>query len=90
MPGCGPVAFGALPFLPGAPGELVVPAVVVGKAADGTRWITSIDGAEADLGPVAEPAAARRAAPSPCDPGFDPDRFQAAVVPAATRCGPGG
>ena len=51
LPGCGPVAFGALPFLPGAAGELVVPTVVVGKAADGTRWITSIDGAEAEPRP---------------------------------------
>jgi len=42
MPGCGPVAFGSLPFTPGAPSELVVPAVVAGRADDGTRWITTI------------------------------------------------
>lgn len=41
-PGCGPVAFGALPFLPDAPAELVVPALVVGKAADGSRWVTTV------------------------------------------------
>ena len=32
LPGCGPVAFGSLPFTPGAPSELVVPAVVAGRA----------------------------------------------------------
>jgi menaquinone-specific isochorismate synthase len=42
LPGCGGVAFGALPFAPGAPSELVVPAVVAGRADDGTRWITTI------------------------------------------------
>jgi isochorismate synthase len=42
LPGCGPLAFGSLPFTPGAPSELVVPAVVAGRADDGTRWITTI------------------------------------------------
>ena len=42
LPGCGPVAFGALPFTPGARRELVVPEVVVGRAEDGTRWVTTI------------------------------------------------
>jgi isochorismate synthase len=42
LPGCGPVAFGGLPFSPGAPSELVVPAVVAGRADDGTRWVTTI------------------------------------------------
>ena len=42
LPGCGPVAVGALPFDPGAPAELVVPAVVVGRAEDGSRWVTTV------------------------------------------------
>ncbi len=42
LPGCGPVAFGALPFVPGAPCELVIPAEVWGRAEDGTRWHTAI------------------------------------------------
>jgi menaquinone-specific isochorismate synthase len=42
-PGCGPVAFGALPFrTAGADVELVLPAVVAGRADDGTRWLTTI------------------------------------------------
>lgn len=42
LPGTGPVAFGALAFDPGAAGELVVPALVVGRAEDGTRWVTTV------------------------------------------------
>ena len=42
LPGCGPVAFGALPFAPGAPCDLVVPAEIWGRAEDGTRWRTTI------------------------------------------------
>ena len=41
LPGTGPVAFGALPFV--GSGELVVPSIVVGRAEDGTRWVTTID-----------------------------------------------
>jgi menaquinone-specific isochorismate synthase len=42
LPGCGPVAFGALPFDPNAPAELIVPAEIWGRADDGTRWHTVI------------------------------------------------
>ncbi len=38
-----PLAIGALPFRPGAPCQLVVPNIVVGKAANGSRWLTAID-----------------------------------------------
>lgn len=41
-PGTGPVAFATLPFDPGAAAAFVVPEVVVGRAADGTRWLTTI------------------------------------------------
>jgi menaquinone-specific isochorismate synthase len=76
--GTGPVAFGALPFLPGRPGELVIPAVVVGRAADGTRWVTAIDGAEAALEPPAPPRP--RAGGFRLRPGFPPEQFQRAVL----------
>ncbi|MBX3283987.1 MAG: isochorismate synthase [Actinobacteria bacterium] len=46
QPGTGPVAFGALPFLPGAPAELVVPELLVARDPDGTRWITTVTPAE--------------------------------------------
>jgi menaquinone-specific isochorismate synthase len=44
LPGCGAVSFGALPFDPmrAGDGELVVPAIVAGRADDGTRWVTHI------------------------------------------------
>jgi menaquinone-specific isochorismate synthase len=54
QPGAGPVAIGVLPFHPGAPAELIVPAVTVVKGADGGRWVTCVDGAEPDLD-VGEP-----------------------------------
>lgn len=43
LPGCGPVAFAALPFDRGAPATVIIPATVVGRAADGTRWTTVVD-----------------------------------------------
>jgi isochorismate synthase len=43
-PGCGPVAFAALPFDPDAPCEAVIPATVFGCGPDGRRWITTVDG----------------------------------------------
>ncbi len=42
LPGCGPVAFAALPFAEARPASAVVPALVVGRAADGTRWSTTV------------------------------------------------
>lgn len=42
-PGSGPVGFATLPFDPGKPGEIVVPRLVIGRAEDGTRWLTTID-----------------------------------------------
>ena len=41
-PGSGPVAIGALPFDPTRPGTLVVPRITVGRADDGTRWVTTV------------------------------------------------
>ena len=48
--GAGPVAIGWLPFEPGQPGELVVPAVCLRKTADGRRLVTEICGAGEALG----------------------------------------
>ena len=36
----GPVAFGALPFIPNEPGHLSIPSVLVAKSSDGTAWVT--------------------------------------------------
>lgn len=35
-------AFGAIPFGPGRPADLVIPEVLVGKSVDGTRWVTTV------------------------------------------------
>jgi isochorismate synthase len=43
LPGCGPVALGALPFDPALDGTLIVPQVMVGRAEDGTRWVTTVE-----------------------------------------------
>ena len=59
--GVTPLALGCVPFLPGDPTELVVPAVVVGKAADGRRWVTTIGDAAADLTPAPRPRPAAAA-----------------------------
>lgn len=80
VPGCGPVAIGCLPFRPGSPTHLVIPAVTVGKAADGRRWITVIDDAEVDLEPTAPPLAA--AASFSVRPLTSIDTYLAAVTAA--------
>jgi menaquinone-specific isochorismate synthase len=69
IPGCGPVAFGALPFRPDAPAELVIPAEIWGRADDGTRWHTTIAELEAIGG-----------AQRPLLPRESPSRFD--VVPS--------
>ena len=47
--GARPLAMGVVPFKPGSPCELVIPAMAVVKAADGRKWVTTIDGAVAEL-----------------------------------------
>ena len=63
----GPIALGALPFRPGAPAELVVPAVVVGKDTSGRAWVTTIDDADEPLlgGTAPVPQASTCAATTP-------------------------
>ncbi len=61
LPGTGPLAIGALPFHSHARGELVVPAVVVGRTAQGVAWVTEtapVDGSgdDGEPGPGAAPA----------------------------------
>ena len=41
-PGCGPVVLGALPFDDRPATRLVIPASVVGRAADGRSWLTTV------------------------------------------------
>ena len=53
--GVHPVALGCMPFEPGAPTDLVIPQVTVGKAADGRRWVTTIDDADPTVVPAPRP-----------------------------------
>ena len=94
VPGTGPVAFGALPFTPGAASELVVPAVVVGRAEDGTRWITTIGppGAPVHDSPALPPPDPPRPAPRrlAVETAMAPADWQALVVRATKMLAEGG
>jgi isochorismate synthase len=76
----GPIALGALPFLPGAPATLVVPAVVVGKDAGGRAWVTRVDGADDPLVSTDEPVPI--AAAYTLRPLVEVDHYLAAVAAA--------
>jgi menaquinone-specific isochorismate synthase len=85
--GIHPIALGVVPFEAHLPGHLIIPRVLVGKAADGRQWVTTIDDAEADLsvGPRPSP----RAQAFTVAPLTDVDRYLAAVTTArdAVRSG---
>ena len=99
-PGSGPVAFAALPFDRAAAGELVVPAVVVGRAADGRRWLTVMgngpagpDERAAALDQVREVLALRTQAPQPTrfelEASEPPETWTAAVARGRDRIAAG-
>jgi isochorismate synthase len=78
--GRSPIALGSIAFEPGRESELVVPALLVGVADDGTRWVTRIEGgieAPPDLAPVARPTP--RAQTFTLAPLTPIDRYLAAV-----------
>ena len=64
LPGCGAVAFAALPFADTTPGSVVIPSLVVGRAEDGTRWVTTVGPAD-HIGAPADLAAPRTGGPGP-------------------------
>ncbi len=80
MPGTGPVALGAKPFVPGQPWSLVIPRLTVGKGPNGERWITTIDGADDRL--EIPPPPRPQTASFRIHPGVDPDRYLRAVLAA--------
>ena len=69
LPGTGPVAFGALPFLPGADTDLLVPELTVGVDPSGRAWVTSVGPQGSVPDPHAQLAAvlATSGRPSPVD-----------------------
>ncbi|MDP8988422.1 MAG: isochorismate synthase [Actinomycetota bacterium] len=80
QPGCGPVAFAALPFSDDAPASVVVPSLVVGRAADGTAWTTTV-------GPEAGAAHSLAAIPSAEEPAGPGAYRVRASRPAEEWCG---
>ncbi len=88
LPGCGPVAFAALPFTLTPDAELVVPEVVVGRTADGTRWVTTIGAMGAPTPEITSTAVAPRpgwAADARITSSRDPADWQAVVVTARDK-----
>ena len=88
--GTGPIALGALPFLPGAPGELVIPR---GRRRQGRR--TAARGSPGSTAPSrarsTRPPPARAAGVVRAPAAVDVDHYLAAVASRrATRCAPGG
>jgi len=78
--GIHPIALGVVPFEAGLPCELVIPCVLVGKAADGRQWVTTIDDAPPTVTGVARPLP--RAQAFTVSPLTSIDRYLAAVTEA--------
>ena len=87
-PGTGPVAFAALPFDPDRPATFVVPSIIVGRAADGSRWETRIDRSDETL-TSAIPDEGRRARRFTVQAVQDPDRWMESVQAATKRIADG-
>jgi isochorismate synthase len=87
-PGTGPVAFAALPFSPDAVAAFVVPEVVVGRAADGTRWVTRI-GEGADEPVLATEVAEDRPRSFRVDAVHDPNAWMQMIRVATKRIADG-
>jgi menaquinone-specific isochorismate synthase len=76
LPGTGAVAFGSLPFRPGAPGHLVVPRRILGRS--GGRWWETVvrirPGVDASW-PAASTGATSDGQAEPSAPNLAPDEF---------------
>ena len=81
--GRSPIAIGSIPFEPGRPVELLVPALLVGMADDGTRWVTRVEGGVQPPPPLeAAPHPPPRAQAFTVQPLTPVDRYLAAVIRA--------
>ena len=87
--GVRPIALGVVPFVPGTPTSLVIPAVTVGKDADGRRWVTIVDDSPLADELVTGSRPAPRAQEFTVRPLTPVDRYLAAVTAArdAVRAG---
>ncbi len=81
--GRSPIAIGSIPFEPGRPVELLVPALLVGMADDGTRWVTRVEGGVQPPPPLeAAPHPPPQAQAFTVQPLTPVDRYLAAVIRA--------
>ncbi len=78
--GVHPIALGVVPFEADLACELVIPQVLVAKAADGRQWVTTVDDMPADLAVPTRPQP--RAQAFDVAPLTDVERYLAAVVAA--------
>jgi menaquinone-specific isochorismate synthase len=92
VPAGGPVALGCVPFVPGSPAELVVPAVQVRKHPDGANTVTVVGDIDDDA--VVDALTPRGPGPTTAaswsiEPAVDVDAYLAAVAAArdAVRVG---
>jgi isochorismate synthase len=91
LPGTGPVAMGGLPFAPDRDGSIVVPRLLAGRAADGTRWLTAVSpDAGAPALPPPDPEPTSRASRFAVAPERDPDEWMGAVASARDEIQRGG
>jgi len=85
-PATGPIAFGALPFDREAPGELIVPSVVVGQNAAGEQWLTTVGASSAEaLAQIEAVMATYPTAPHPTSPQATTYELRSAVTPEFWR-----
>lgn len=80
--GVHPIAIGVVPFEAGLPCELIIPRVLVGKAADGRQWVTTVHAGPGDGPPVdlsAPPRPSPRAQSFTVSPLTDISSYLAAV-----------
>ena len=80
--GVHPIAIGVVPFEAGLPCELIIPQVLVGKAADGRQWVTTVHAGPGDGPPVdlsAPPRPSPRAQSFTVSPLTDIGAYLAAV-----------
>jgi|JI10StandDraft_1071094.scaffolds.fasta_scaffold01884_28 isochorismate synthase len=80
--GVHPIALGVVPFEAGLPCELIIPRVLVGKAADGRQWVTTVHAGPGDGPPVdlsAPPRPSPRAQSFTVSPLTDIGAYLAAV-----------
>jgi menaquinone-specific isochorismate synthase len=88
-PGSGPLLFGAIPFLPGAPHEFILPKVVIVRDPSGASWVTTIDDSTLDELDCADSPASILTPSFHVRPGILISHYLAAVEAARAAVGRG-